>query len=115
MPAPAKLSIVIHSGEAARVRYALMMGAAAVSIGKQVTLFFTMEAIHSLARPFAEPRDEEMIQALAQLGARFMVCEAGLAETRLALSELRADLALEETGLVTFLSDCVPDGQIVFV
>ncbi len=115
MPAPAKLSIVIHSGDAARVRYALMMGAAAVSIGKAVTLFFTMEAIHSLAQPFAEPRDEEIIQALAALGARFLVCEAGLAETRLTLAELRSDLALEETGLVTFLADCDPAGQIVFV
>ncbi len=115
MPAPAKLSIVVHSGDAGRVRYALMMGAAAISIGKAVTMLFTMEAIHSLALPFAEPRDEEMIQALAQLGARFMVCETGLAETRLTMAELRADLALEETGLVTFLSDCDPAGQIVFV
>jgi peroxiredoxin family protein len=115
LPAPAKLSIVVHSGEAGRVRYALMMGAAAVSIGKAVTLFFTMEAIHSLALPFTDPRDEEMIQALASLGAKFMVCEAGLIETRLTLSELRDDLAIEETGLVTFLADCAPDGQIVFV
>ncbi len=115
MPAPAKLSIVVHSGDAARVRYALMMGAAAISIGKAVTLFFTMEAIHALAQPFVAPRDEEIVQALASLGARFLVCEAGLAETRLTLGELRDDLGIEETGLVTFLSDCAPDGQIVFV
>ena len=92
-----------------------MMGAAAISIGKAVTLFFTMEAIHSLAVPFADPRDEEMIQALASLGAKFMVCEAGLIETRLNAADLRSDLDIEETGLVTFLADCAPDGQIVFV
>jgi peroxiredoxin family protein len=114
LPAPEKLSLIIYSGDAAKVHYALMMASSSVAIGKQATLFFTMEAVRSLAKP-ATGEAEELIQACKQLGATFMVCEAGLRATGLTRAQLRADLDLVECGIVTFLNDCVPGGQIVFI
>jgi peroxiredoxin family protein len=114
MPAPDKLSLVVYSGDAGKIHYAWMMASSAVAIGKQATLFFTMEAIHSLQTP-ARGETEELIQACKELGAKFLICEAGLRATRLARAQLRADLDLVECGLVTFLNDCGERGQIVFI
>jgi len=114
MPAPEKLSIVVYSGDAAKVHYALMMASSSVAIGKKATLFFTMEAVRSLTKP-SIGETEELIQALKQLGATFMVCEAGLRATGLSRAALRQDLDIAECGIVTFLNDCVPGGQIVFI
>jgi len=114
MPAPDKLSLVVYSGEAGKVHYAWMMAASSLALGKGATLFFTMEAIRSLAHP-APPATEELIQACRQLGAKFLVCEAGLIATKLTRKDLRADLDIAECGIVTFLNDCVPAGQIVFI
>ena len=86
MPAPEKLSLVVFSGE----------------------------AIRSLISK-APAHTEELIQACAQLGAKFMACEAGLIAAKLTRRELRADLEISECGLVTFLNDCDPRGQIVFI
>jgi hypothetical protein len=44
-----------------------------------------------------------------------MACEAGLIAAKLTRRELRADLEIAECGLVTFLNDCDPRGQIVFI
>ena len=114
MPAPEKLSLVVFSGEAAKVHYAWMMAASSLAIGKGATLFFTGEAIRSLQAK-AAPETEELIQACVQLGAKFMVCEAGLIAAKLTRKNLRADLDLAECGLVTFLNDVDPRGQIVFI
>jgi peroxiredoxin family protein len=114
MPAPEQLSLVVHSGEAGKVHYAWMMAASALAIGKGATLFFTGEAIASLRAP-APPDTEELIQACAQLGAKLMLCEAGLIAAKLKRVDLRGDLELAECGIVTFLNDCDPNGQIVFI
>ena len=114
MPAPEKLSLVVFSGEAAKVHYAWMMAASSVAIGKGATLFFTGEALRSI-RSKAVSETEELIQACAQLGAKLMACEAGLIAAKLTRADLRADLDIAECGLVTFLSDCDPRGQIVFI
>jgi peroxiredoxin family protein len=144
MPAPGKLSIVVFSGAFDRVHYALMLASSAVSIGRNAALFFTMEAIRALGRPTADGRPgwtrlspgedgsapaerdklhaasgiatmEELIEACRELGAEFIVCEAGLRVIGLARGDLRTDLALAEAGIVTFLNGCSEDGQIVFV
>ena len=47
---PDKLSIVVFSGDFERVHYALATAAAAAAVDRPTTLFFTMEAIHALAR-----------------------------------------------------------------
>jgi peroxiredoxin family protein len=114
MPAPEKLSLVVFSGEAAKLHYAWMMAASSLAIGKGATLFFTGDAVRSLVAA-APPETEELIQACAQLGAKVLVCEAGLIAAKLTRAGLRADLDLAECGLVTFLNDCDPKGQIVFI
>lgn len=48
---PDKLSIVVYSGTFDKVHYALVMAAAAVAMGKPVTLFFTMGGIRALMAP----------------------------------------------------------------
>ena len=114
MPAPAKLSLIVYSGEAGKVHYAWMMAASSLAIGKGATLFFTGDAIRALVAK-APPETEELIEACVQLGAKLMVCEAGLIAIKLARADLRGDLHLAECGIVTFLNDCDPAGQIVFI
>ena len=134
---PEKLSIVVFSGEFERVHYAFAMASAAAAIDRPVTLFFTMEAIRALAKgegdvpgwhgiPGAAGRDaefktlgvatlEELIEASAALGARFLVCEMGLRAVGLAMADLRGDLAYEEGGIVTFLNDARADGAMLII
>ena len=114
MPAPEQLSLVVFSCEVAKVHYAWMMAASSLAIGKRATLFFTGDAVRSL-RGKSAPETEELIQACAQLGAKLMACEAGLIAAKLTRRDLRADLDIAECGLVTFLNDCDPRGQIVFI
>ncbi len=131
--APDKLSIIVYSGDFGRVHYALAMAAAAAAIDRPVTLFFTMEALRTLAKDAgwrgiagAEARDaayqargvatfEELIAACAALDVRFMVCEMGLRAIGLTAAELRDDVAFTEGGLVTFLNDASASGAMVFI
>jgi len=57
-----KLSIIIHSGYYDKIHYALVMAAAAASIDRPVTLFFTMGACKSL-----EPSDSSGTPAWRKL------------------------------------------------
>ena len=134
---PDKLSVVVFSGAFERVHYAFAMAAAAAAIDRPVTLFFTMEAIRALVKgegdapgwhgiAGAAARDaefktlgvatlEELIEASAALGVRFLVCEMGLRAVGLAMEDLRGDLAYEEGGIVTFLTDARATGAMLFI
>ena len=134
---PAKLSLIVFSGDFARVHYALATAAAALAIDIPVTLFFTMGGITALRRmdgrgnpgwlmlPGA-PRNaqymrqgvasfEELLAACRELHATFMVCEMGLRAENLTFADLRDDIAYEEGGLVTFLSDARANGAVVMI
>ena len=132
MAPPDKLSFVVFSGEYARIHYALVMASAAAAIDKAVTLFFTMKGTRALTIPPGDgSRDwaaldaafaakgiatvEEMLAALVALGATFMVCETGLKSESLTTADLRADIAVREGGVVTFLNDCDQAGSILFI
>lgn len=133
----AKLSLIVFSGDFARVHYALATASAALAIDIPVTLFFTMGGITALRRmdgrgnpgwlmlPGA-PRNahftkqgvatfEELLSACRELHATFMVCEMGLRAENLAFADLRDDIAYEEGGLVTFLTDARADGSVVMI
>ena len=127
-----RLSIVVYAGDFGRVHYALMMAAAAAAVDRPVTLFFTMGAVQALRRPDgwvnlsgAEWDDhlkdrqiadfETLLQSCAAMDVVFMVCEAGLKAEDLAVSDLRDDLEIEVTGLVTFFNQTEADGQTLFV
>lgn len=127
-----RLSIIVYAGDFGRVHYALMMAAAAAAVDRPVTLFFTMGAVQALRRPDgwvnlsgAEWDDhlkdrqiadfETLLQSCAAMDVVFMVCEAGLKAEDLAISDLRDDLEIEVTGLVTFFNQTDADGQTLFV
>lgn len=125
----APLGLVVLSGEYARVHYALMMASSAAAIDREVTLFFTMDAVTALlqgegwkalagAERDAELRRrnvadmETLLEACAAMEVRVLVCEAGLKALDLEVGALRGDLGIEVTGLVTFYG-IVGGGQIV--
>ncbi len=122
-----KLSIVLHSGDFARLHYGMVMAATGVGTAKPVTILFAGEAVRLLTKTFVYPDEEHRIKALRvagfeelltsvrDLGARLLVCETALALTELKEADLRDDLNLEVTGAATFLADASANGQIVFV
>jgi peroxiredoxin family protein len=135
----AKLSLVVASGTFEKVHYAFVMASGAAAIGIPVTMFFTMGACTAVLDGAgwqdlpsdvtglrAQDRDadfaskgvatmDELIDSCAELGVAFMVCEMGLRAEGLENRAPRAGLDLKRTGVVTFLNDAAPDGQIVYI
>ena len=136
---PKKLSLVVFSGSFEKVHYALVMASAALATGREVTLFFTMDASRALLAPSgwrhlrteaegatATSIDlsystrgigsfEELLSACALLGAKFMVCEMGLRALGLENQATRDELAIETGGVVTFLNDARQSGEMLFI
>ncbi|PKR50030.1 hypothetical protein TH8_01900 [Thalassospira profundimaris] len=136
---PKKLSLVIFSGSFEKVHYALVMASAALATGREVTLFFTMDASRALLAPSgwrhlrteaegatATSIDlsfstrgigsfEELLSACASLGAKFMVCEMGLRALGLENDATRDELSIETGGVVTFLNDARQNGEMLFI
>lgn len=128
-----RLAILVQAGEFERVHYALVLAAAALAVGRPVTLFFTLAATRALlpavdggppgwaALPAAGGRrgeeiDEEyrrrgvadfeqLLAACRELGARILVCEMALRALNLTEGDLRRDLPWEVAGVVTLLGD----------
>ncbi len=140
---PDKLSLVVFSGRFEKVHYALVMASAALAVGKPATLFFTMEATRALLRPGPDGAPawralpatgggtggavddgfrargvggfEELLEACASLGGRFLICEMGLRAMGLDRQDLRVDVPVDVGGVVTFLEDASQDGQMLFI
>jgi len=141
MAPPDSLSVIVYSGAFERVHYALATVAAAAAIDRKATLFFTMTACRALTSgdppgwtrlpcetPGREagPLDEiyrargvagfeELLESCVALGVRFLVCDMGLRAIDLNAKNLRADIPIEQGGLVTFLNDASADGAMLFV
>ena len=115
------LGLLLLDGSYERVHYGLAMAASALAINRPAVLFFTNGALLALAGPQgwrrlgggAEAADaarraagvagiEELFEACAALGARVIACEMGLRSMGLQANDLRADIAVEVAGLVTF-------------
>ena len=133
------LALVVHSGDFARVHYALAMASAARAVGRPATLFVTMGATRALAASDgaggpgwhaldgdAAARDAEfraagigdfetLLEACVELGVRVMVCEAGLKAMALEPGELRDDVPIEQGGLATLLLETGDSARLVFV
>ena len=138
------LSMVVQSGDFDRVHYALVIAAAAAATNRPVTLFFTMGALKALEATGADGTPpwramalsdgagrggalddsfrargvatfEELLTSCAAMGVHFLVCEMGLRAMALERSRLRADLPIEEGGVVTFLNGVTADGAVIFV
>ncbi len=141
---PDKLSIIVFSGDFARVHYALAMASAAAAMNTPVTLFFTSEGIRALHKsgPDGAPgwhalpvgaagKDarsvdaefgvkgvatfEEMLGACVSFGVTFMVCEMGLRAVGLELADLRDDVTYAQGGIVSYLADASRNGATLFV
>lgn len=132
-----RLSLVVQSGDAEKVHYALVMAAAAAATDRAVTLFFTNNACHALtpdgwrALPAADGgtgasldahhqslgvgRFEDLLSASVELGVRFLICELGLKTAGLVSAQLRKDVPVQSAGVVTFLADVEPTGVTLFI
>lgn len=116
------LSIVVRSGRYEDVHYALAMASAALAVNQRAVLFFTMGGLRALMTPPALDgweRDalnrqrgvgdfETLLQACAELGARFIVCEMGLRSLAIDRAALRADIPFTVAGIVTLLEETRP-------
>jgi len=141
---PDKLSIIVYDHHFDKVHYALVMASAAAAIGRPVTIFFTMGACEAIrgsdkegcpawaGMPLSDDtstgadRDafykrtgiatmEVLFDACVSFDVKFMVCEMGLRAKGLENTALRADLRIERSGVVTFLSDASKDGAVVLI
>lgn len=137
---PEQLSLIVMSGEFARVHYALVLASAAAAIDKPATLFFTDEALRALCTIAHDERPgwralragartagkadaelrargvagfEELLLACAELDVRIIACEMGLRALGLQPSDLRGDLAIEVAGVVTLLSNASSRGAML--
>ena len=115
------------------------MASSALATGREVTLFFTMEASRALLAPSgwrhlrtdaqgatATSIDlsyatrgigtfEELLSACASLDGKFMVCEMGLRALGLEDQATRDELSIETGGVVTFLNDAKQNGEMLFI
>lgn len=128
------LILIVLSSAFERVHYALATAAAAAAADRPTILFFTQGAVRALAGTREAPGwmrltvddpslggsdaktldrafrargaagIEELLAACRELRVPFLVCSMGLRVAEIARSELRHDLAVEETGLVDVLS-----------
>lgn len=124
----APLGLILLDGAYERVHYGLAMAASALAVNRPAVLFFTNHALHTLAakdgwrllhgEPLAADQRrraagvaglEELLDACAALGGRFIACEMGLRSVGLAANDLRSDIEIEIAGLVTFY-DALPPG-----
>jgi peroxiredoxin family protein len=137
------LAVIVYSGDAERVHYALALASASAAVNIPATLFFTMGGVKALLAdaPDGTPgwqalipgesgqspaeREKmlkelgaatfaELMAACRELGVTFMVCEMGLRATGIEQSQLRRDIEIAQGGIVTLLRRAA-DGELVFV
>jgi len=133
------VSLIVHSGAFERVHYALVLASAAAAINRPVILFFSGEAVWALLGPAPDGRPgwhqlqggaeradaqlsgrgvasfEALLSACADMDVRFMVCEMALRAAGIPETNLRADVPIEVTGAVTFLTEVPPSGTTLFI
>ena len=117
------LTVIIHTGEFARIHYGLLMAAEAPGAA---TVVFAGESVQMLRADYVPPDHEHFIKAmrvpgamgllkaLGEKGHRLVVCKTSLRLAEVKEERLRGDLAIEVTELSAILSG-IGDGQTVFV
>ncbi len=130
------LTLIVQSRAIDRLHYALMLAAANAALGGPTTLFFAVEGVaafesggwDALATSAGEPgvdflkrldsagvaHPDDLLEALAELGARLAVCDSALAVAGLLADDLNPEPALEVTGLADILA-ASSEGRIVYV
>jgi predicted peroxiredoxin len=124
---PQTYSILLHSGDFARLHYGLLMARAALGRAAAVTVMFAGESVHMLNARFVLPDENyrikamrvdgvnELLAELTEAGAKLLVCEDSLVLQEMAEKALREDLPLEVAAPCAFLESCGEEGvQLVF-
>ena len=121
------LGILLLSGAHDRAYYAFVVASGAEALGRRVVVFATNGGCHALLSDWSGLADaerdarvrsagvaglEELREATRELGARLIVCEAGLRVDGLDAAALLP--GVEVAGIATFL-EAVGDGQIVSI
>jgi uncharacterized protein len=127
-PSPAgsmPLGILLLSGAHDRAHYSFVLAAGAAALGRQVVLFATNGGCRALLRDWSQLDDVgrdaairargvtglgDLREAAAELGVRFLACEAGLRAEAIDAAALLP--GVEVAGVATFLS-AVGAGQMV--
>lgn len=119
------LGILLISAGHERAHYAFVLAVAAAAIGRPAVVFATNEGCHALTEDWSGldriGRDaevqaagvagfDELREAAAELGVRFMACDAGLRMARIEPATLWP--VVEIAGVPTFLS-AVAGGQVL--
>ncbi|NVJ71316.1 MAG: DsrE family protein [Alphaproteobacteria bacterium] len=119
------MTLMVISGDPERIHMALMMGATASAMGRPVTFFFSKSATRFLtvdgwaslqtaagvAGPEMDAALEEkgvadtsiLMDGLAALDARFLVCESALREHSIDVTDLTTRPAIEIAGLAEII------------
>jgi len=120
-----RFAILLLSGTHDRAHYAFVLAAGAAALGREVTVFASNTGCRALLDDWSSLEDAgrdavirargvaglgELRDAAAELGARLLICEAGLRAEALEDATLLA--GVEVTGVATFL-DVTRGGQIV--
>jgi peroxiredoxin family protein len=121
------LGILLLSGAHDRAHYAFVVASGAAALGRRVVLFATNGGCHALLLDWSGLADaerdarvraagvaglEELREATRELGARLIVCEAGLRVEGLDAATLLP--GVDVAGIATFL-EAVGGGQIVSI
>jgi peroxiredoxin family protein len=121
------LGILLLSGTHDRAHYAFVIASGAAALGRQVVVFTTNAGSHALLADWSGLADanrdaqvraagvagfDELREATRDLGARLIVCEAGLRVEGLDAAKLWP--GVEVAGIVTFL-EAVGSGQIITI
>ena len=121
------LGVLLLSGAHDRAHYAFVLASGAAALGRRVVVFASNAGCHALLADWSgladAARDErvraagvagfdELREATRELGARLIVCEAGLRAEGLTEARLFEDA--EVAGVATFL-EAVGAGQIVCI
>jgi peroxiredoxin family protein len=119
------LGILLLSGAHDRAHYAFVVASGAAALGRKVVLFATNAGCHALLADWSGLTDvdrdsrvraagvaglQELREATHEMGARLIVCEAGLRAEGLDKAVLWP--GVEVAGIATFL-EAVGGGQIV--
>jgi len=122
---PAKLGILLLSGEHARAHYAFVLATGAAALGRAVTIFATNAGCHALLADWSGLADagrdaiitargvaglDTLREAARELDVRLIVCEAGLRAEGLDQAALFE--GVEIAGVATFLA-AAGDGQLI--
>jgi uncharacterized protein len=121
------LGILLLSGAHDRAHYAFVLASGAAALGRRVVVFASNAGCHALLADWSGLTDverddrvraagvagfEELREATRELGARLIVCEAGLRAE--GLTDARLLDGVEVAGVATFL-EAVGSGQIVCI